>query len=133
SVEKEDVMVPRYQLKLIICNNQPDTIYVRRDNIDMIFPVLTDDIAEIADGRSFIYVNNADSFISKPGELRKITVDADWSFFSQEQNLSIVKQEENNEKPQFSRQGNIYYKIAPEKCITVNAMIQSIPAELFKL
>lgn len=133
TVERTEGVYPRYNLQLVICNNLPDTVYIKRDDLEMIYPQVTNDLSEINNGGSFYFIHNVRNMITDMTELRKHTIEPDWRTGSHERGMRKELAQENNKLAQKNVQGSNYYMIMPNKCITLYSYAQSVPVQLFKL
>jgi hypothetical protein len=133
AAQNADKVHPKYDLQLVICNNQPDTVFIKRDDLDMIYPNLTNDPSELSSGTAFYFCNNAPRVITDVQQLKKLTRSEHWSnrYYDAYMNRKLAK--ENDKLPQVNVVGNMYYAIAPGKCITLNSLAQSLTSQLIKL
>ncbi|MCB0696474.1 MAG: hypothetical protein KDC07_03870 [Chitinophagaceae bacterium] len=133
SAETEANQSSRFFLQLVVCNNNTDTIYIRRDDLDNIYPRVTLDASVIGDGGSYYLLNNVTRLIEEPDRMRELVGKHPAQHFEATTTHQKELYEENNKLPQKEVRGEKYYVIAPNKCLTVNSVTQSAIFELVKL
>lgn len=133
TVEKIDGINQHYKLQLIVCNNRPDTLYISRKHLEMIFPSVSNDLSDIVDGKSYLFMNYVPNLMTDQNELLHLTLPPDRHAASQAQSLDAELATLNDAIPQKEIDGEKYFVFEPNKCITLNSMVQVAMLELFKL
>lgn len=129
----EEKQTTRFFLQLIVCNNLSDTIYIKRDDLDNVYPRVTTDVSEINDGGTYYLLNNITNLLTDRDELIKLSGGAPQERFENTLNKQRNLYEENNKLQQTELNGIKYYIFAPNKCITINAVTQTPVIEFLKL
>lgn len=133
SVSNTDSTKGKYDFLLVICNNKADTLFVRRDDLDMIYPFITDDVTDIAEGGSFFYINGTEHFISDEKKLKKMTGVKDWQHTGFDTYIKDTFAIGNSRLKQIKVEGRNYYVIPPQQCITFYTLAQTMNSDLTKL
>lgn len=133
AAEYDEKEPTRLFLQLVVCNNNSDTMYIKRDDLDIIYPKVNTDVSVIGDGGSFYLLNNITNLVTDDDRLFKMVTDHMQN--NPEQTTDIQKKlyEENNKLPQKEIRGIKYYVFAPNKCLTINTVTQSALLEFMKL
>ncbi len=123
-----------YFMELILCNNTVDTLFIRRDDVDNLYPAVTNDASEVSDEGSKVLLTNIDK-LEDPDQAGVFDISPDGT--EKDQLDMVTKQAAGKEKNQALKQRKInnqmYYVILPQKCITVNSFAQIGRHELSKL
>lgn len=133
TAEHEEKQSSRFFLQLIVCNNLPDTIFVRREDLDNVYPMITADVSDITDEGTFILLNNVTNLLTEKDELVKLSREVQPEKFDNTLNKQRDFYEENNKLPQKEVNGIKYYVFPPNKCITINSVTQTPIFEFLKL
>lgn len=133
SAEKQKTQSTRHYIQFVLCNNFLDTVYVNRKDIDNLFPKLTTDIAEATDGGTYYLVNNVINLITDTKRMDEVYVASGKEVFDVTLKREREQYEENNELPQIKEGKDIYYKLAPNKCLTINNLSTIMIKEVLKL
>lgn len=132
-VDKVEGINPHYKMQLIVCNNRPDTIYISRRHLEMIFPTVSNDLSDVVDGKSYLFMNYVPNLMTDQNDLLNLTLPPDRHAASQAQTLDADLAVQNDKIPQKEIDGEKYFMFEPNKCITLNSMAQIVRLELFKL
>ena len=123
-----------YLMELIVCNNTLDTIFIKREDLDNLYPSITDDAAVIVDGGSRFFVTNTTEMIG-PDPAKLFDIDPDGTNEDRDEVMAkrTERRKENDALKQRKINNHVYYILAPQKCITVNSYSQTGRQELSKL
>ncbi len=133
SAKFDDKQSTKFFLQLIVCNNNEDTLYIKRDDLDNIYPRLTTDVSVIADGGSYFLLNNVTNLVTDKDRMLKMVTDRIEGQYEQTTEMQHKLYAENNKLPQRTMNGIKYYVFAPNKCLTVNCVTQTAVYEFLKL
>lgn len=120
------------KLQLVICNNMSDTVYLQRNQVDILYPRVTVEVPDITDGGAFFLVTNITKVITDNTRLFKLAGQQkayDPSRASEMYAYTAL----NKELPQREIENVAYYIIAPNKCLTINCAMQSASLDYLKL
>lgn len=120
-------------LQLVVCNNTSDTVYIKRDDLDMIYPKVTTDASIIGDGGSFFLLSNVTNLITDNDRLFKLVTDHMQQNQQQSPAIQHKLYEDNNKVSQKEIRGVKYYVFAPNKCLTINTLTQTASLDFMKL
>lgn len=120
-------------LKLIVCNNSHDTVFVKRADLDNIYPQLSNDFSVLDDGGSYYLVNNIGEIITDVHERIALSNDAPLDIEKRSLDMQQKKKKLNDELPQIKLDDYYYYVFAPKKCLTINSYTQTALLEFLKL
>lgn len=123
-----------YFMELIVCNNTIDTVFIKREDLDNLYPTVTNDVSNIVDGGSRFLVTNVDE-LAEADAAAMFDNDPDGTDADREDMFKkqASAKEENNSLRQINIKDEQYYVILPNKCITVNSYSQSGRQEISKL
>lgn len=133
TVEKQETQYTRFFLQLIVCNNTHDTVFIEKQSLENLYPIITDDVSEIGDGGSFFLINNVTNLITDNNDLMKLTQGAPPEVFDRTLSMEKKQSEENAKLPKQTKNNIEYYVFAPNKCLTINSMSQGTILEFLKL
>lgn len=128
---------PYYQnnifMQAIVCNNTYDTIFVRRQDLDNIYPAITNDASVIVDGGSKLFISNAKEIPENTMNLVSNIPERHNEDMKEMQSRQQRQRQANEKLEQIMSGGQIYFVIAPQKCITLSSTLQVLDTELLKL
>lgn len=133
TAEKHKTQYTRFFMSLIVCNNSEDTVYIEREDLDNLYPRVTNDVSIIDDRGSYFLVGNIPVLITDNDKLMELTKGAPPEVFDRTLSMEKKLYEENNQLPQVEVKEKKYYVFAPKKCLSINTMSQETKLELLKL
>jgi|GEM_PF-6901241 len=133
SAEHDEKQSTKFFLQLVVCNNNSDTLYIKRDDLDNIYPKVTTDASIIGDGGSYFLLNNVTNIITDQDRMLKMVTKQMEQKFEETTAKQHELYAENNKLPQKEIKGVKYYVFAPNKCLTINSVTQSADYEFLKL
>lgn len=132
AAERLETAYSKYYLQLIICNNLRDTVFIKRSDIDKLFPKVTNDVSEIGDHGSFYLLTNVREIETDMAELSKIPGRPEESFTGEyEKGQEMYK--ENTALMQVKQDSEDWYVFAPGKCLNINCIAQVPLLEFLKM
>ena len=134
SADNSTHMHNHFFMQLIVCNNTIDTVFIRREDLDYLYPQVTNDVAQLVDGGSQILVTNLDELV-EPDQAGVFNLDPDGTDKDRDEmeKKKGVGIQKNDAIAQRIIEKQKYYVIPPQKCITVNSYTQLGRHEISRL
>ena len=133
SAEKQETQSTRHYIQFILCNNYLDTVYVKKSDLDNLFPRITTDASEVTSGGTFYLINHAINLITDKKRMDEVYVASGTEVFDRTLKKEKQQFEENNKLPNVDINGEAYYVVAPSKCLTIHNLSLIPIKEVLKL
>lgn len=133
SVEKAgETNIPAY-LQLVVCNNTLDTIYIPKQQLELMQPAIINDVTELTEGGSYIMLANTPTLINDMDALHKIAPTPDKLPKLDIRALDKPRQDANNQLVHQKVNELDCFVFAPNQCLTINCLMMTFPLEYYKL